>query len=161
MKKFLSVFLTTWFVWIMLAGFDVIEIIAGGLASLVLAYVLVNVLDFDFGLSIIPKGLKFIFVYLPVFILELVKANVDIAARVLNPSLPLNPGFVRVPTKIKGDFGKLTLANSITLTPGTLSIDVSEDSVYIHWVDVKGKSNDDYQKNVSGSFEKILGGIFK
>jgi len=53
------------------------------------------------------------------------------------------------------------LANSITLTPGTLSIDIVDDYIYVHTVDVKGKNEDENQKEISKSFENILGGIFK
>jgi multicomponent Na+:H+ antiporter subunit E len=73
----------------------------------------------------------------------------------------LNPGIVKVKTNITDEVGKLTLANSITLTPGTLSIDVEDDSIYVHSIDVKGSTEDEKSKNISGTFEKILGGIFK
>jgi multicomponent Na+:H+ antiporter subunit E len=105
--------------------------------------------------------LKFVFIYLPVFIWKLILANFDVARRVLSPKIPLNPGIVRIKTDLKGDFGKLTLANSITLTPGTLSIDIDEDYLYVHTVDVIGKNEAENKKAISESFEKILGGIFK
>jgi len=95
-----------------------------------------------------------------VFIWKLILANLDVARRVLSPKIPLNPGIVKVKTDLKGDLGKLTLANSITLTPGTLSIDVVDDYIYVHTVDVKGKSEIENKANISGPFEKILGGIF-
>lgn len=88
-------------------------------------------------------------------------ANLDVARRVLSIKIPLNPGIVKVKTDLKSDFGKLTLANSITLTPGTLSIDVEDDYIYIHTIDVKGKTESENQANISGPFEKILGGIFE
>jgi len=107
------------------------------------------------------KLVKFVFIYIPVFIWKLLLANLDIARRVLSPKIPLNPGIVKIKTGLPGDFGKLTLANSITLTPGTLSIDVEDDYIYVHTVDVKGKSETENQAIISGTFEKILGGIFK
>ena len=99
-------------------------------------------------------------VYIPVLIVALIKANLDVAKRVLNPALPLNPGFVKIPTELNSDLGKLTLANSITLTPGTLSIDADDHSIYIHWIDVQGDSAEAYQANVSSGFEKTLRRVF-
>ncbi|KLO21976.1 cation:proton antiporter [Marinitoga sp. 1197] len=161
MKKYISTFLTLWIIWIALTGFSLPEILTGLLVSLVLSGIIANTVDYSFDFSIVPKLFVFVFIYVPVFIMEMIKANFDVAARVLNPSLPLNPGFVKIPTKLKGNVGKLTLANSITLTPGTLSIDADKDYIYIHWIDVKGESPEEYQKYVSGKFEKILGGIYK
>ncbi|KAF2956317.1 Na+/H+ antiporter subunit E [Marinitoga sp. 38H-ov] len=161
MKKFISTFLTLWVIWIALTGFSTPELLTGLLVSLILSFVISKVVDYAFDFTIIPKLFVFVFVYVPVFIVEMVKANIDVAARVLNPKLPLNPGFVKIPTKLKGNVGKLTLANSITLTPGTISIDADEENIYIHWIDVKSDSPEENQKYVSGKFEKILGGIFK
>ena len=70
--------------------------------------------------------------------------------------MPIAPGFVKVPVKIKSDAGKLLLANSITLTPGTISVDADETNIYVHWIDVK-----EDRKKVSAAFEKILGRLFK
>jgi multicomponent Na+:H+ antiporter subunit E len=100
-------------------------------------------------------------VYLFVFIWQLLLANIDVARRVLSPTIPLNPGIVKVKTKLKGDFGKLTLANSITLTPGTLSIDIIDDELFVHTVFVKGETEEAKQQNIIEPFEKILGGIFE
>jgi len=88
-------------------------------------------------------------------------SNLDVARRVLTPKIPLNPGFVKIPVDLKGDVGKLTLANSVTLTPGTLSIDADDENLYIHWIDIKGENEKDYKKYVTGTFEKILGRIYK
>jgi multicomponent Na+:H+ antiporter subunit E len=107
------------------------------------------------------KLVKFIFIYIPVFIWKLILANLDVARRVLSPKIPLKPGIVKVPTGLKGELAKLTLANSITLTPGTLSIDIIDEHIYVHTVEVKGKTEAENQKEISGAFERILGGIFK
>ena len=62
---------------------------------------------------------------------------------------------------LKGDFAKLMLANSITLTPGTLSVDIKDQNLYVHTVDVKGKTAEENREIISGLFERILGVIFK
>ncbi len=158
MKKWISTFIVLWLVWVLIAGFELTEIILGGIAALILSFIISKHVNYSFGLSIVLRLLKFVFVYIPVFIYKLIIANFDMAYRVLSPRLPINPKVVKVPTDLKDDFSKLVLANSITLTPGTLSLDVEDDGVLVHWVNVKGETSEDYKKEISQSFEKILGG---
>ncbi len=104
----------------------------------------------------------FIAHYLPVFLLEVVKANIDVAYRVLHPDLPINPGIVKVKTILKSDTALTFLANSITLTPGTMSVDIDRDNgvLYIHWINVKAKDIESATKIIVQRFEKILKKIF-
>ncbi|NEV63693.1 Na+/H+ antiporter subunit E [Thiorhodococcus minor] len=75
--------------------------------------------------------------YLPVFLKNLVLANIDVARRVLSPSLPINPGIVRVKTGLTAPYQRLILANSITLTPGTVTLEMEGEDMYVHWIDVQ------------------------
>lgn len=159
MKKVLSTFLVLYLLWIALAGISLEELLVGAVVSLVIAYLIRNTSAYDFGFTIIVSTIKFIFMYLPLFIWKLILANISLAKIVLDPKLPINPGFVKISTGLKGDTGKLILANSITLTPGTLTVDVEEDELLIHWVDVEGKDKNDYFKHIASGFEKTLGGI--
>jgi len=99
-------------------------------------------------------------VYILVFIRELLKANFDVARRVITPSLPINPGIIKFKSNLKSDYAKMVLANSITLTPGTLSIDIIDDTFYVHWIDVKSTNPEQAYKDVAETFEKILLKIF-
>jgi multicomponent Na+:H+ antiporter subunit E len=83
------------------------------------------------------KRIIMFFLYLLILLKEMVLANLDVAYRVLHPKMPIRPGIVEVKPEIDSDMGKLVLANSITLTPGTLSMDYIDDSLYIHWISVK------------------------
>ena len=58
------------------------------------------------------------------------------AYRVLNPYLPIKPGIVRIKTSLTSEFAKTILANSITLTPGTLTVEVDGEDFYVHWINV-------------------------
>lgn len=156
MKKILSLFLVMLSIWLVLTGFNIQELIVGIIVSITLSVIIGQYLNYQFGLSIIPKLLLFILLYIPALIIELIKANIDVAKRVLNPNLPITPGIIKVHTEIKNDLGKLILANSITLTPGTISLDVDEENVYIHWLDTQGDVN-----SISSKFEKILRRLFK
>jgi len=74
--------------------------------------------------------------FLGTFLLALIKANFDMARRVLSPRLPIRPALVEVKTELRSPLGRLLLANSITLTPGTLSVDLLDDRIVVHWIDV-------------------------
>ncbi len=107
-----------------------------------------------------PTRLFNLIKYIFVFLIELVKANFDVARRVISPSLPINPGIVKIKTQLKTDYAKMVLANSITLTPGTLSVDIVDDYLYIHWIDVKSTDPEQAFKYIAETFEKILIKIF-
>jgi len=101
--------------------------------------------------------------YVPMFLWECLKANIDVALRVLNPKLPINPGIVKVKTTLKSDTGLTFLANSITLTPGTFCVDIDAEKgiLYIHWIDVKTQDIDKATELIVSNFEKILNKIFE
>ncbi len=73
------------------------------------------------------KWVMMLFYVICVFLIELIKANLDVAFRALNPALPVNPGIVKVPVDLKSEYGQSMLANSITLTPGTITMDIAEE----------------------------------
>jgi len=101
-----------------------------------------------------------VLLYLPVFIWEMTKANFDVAYRVIWPTLPIEPGIVKVKTKIQSEMGKTFLANSITLTPGTLTVDLKDDTLYIHWIKVRSRDIEKATKAIIGRFEPLLIKIF-
>jgi multicomponent Na+:H+ antiporter subunit E len=80
------------------------------------------------ALRLVPRSL----LYVPWLLWEVVKANVDVARRILNPKLPINPRVIRVKTGQKQDLGRVIYANSITLTPGTVSIDTEGHTITVH-----------------------------
>ena len=103
-----------------------------------------------------PKAFLYTFLYIGVFLAELVKSNLDIALRVLSPKLPINPGIVKAETVLHSQMGRLILANSITLTPGTLTIDIVGNALYIHCVNIEGDDMEQYAQNIVRKFEKYL-----
>lgn len=73
-----------------------------------------------------------LWVYIPWLIWEIVKANLDVTKRILNPRLPIRPCMVRVKALQKTDLGRVIYANSITLTPGTVSVSVVGNDILVH-----------------------------
>ncbi|GFR34690.1 Na+/H+ antiporter subunit E [Thermobrachium celere] len=104
------------------------------------------------------KSLYHLIKYFIVFLIELVKANLNMARIVITPSLPISPKIYEVKTELKSNIAKALLANSITLTPGTISVDLDEDTIYIHVVE--GAKVDDVE-GLKGPFEKILKEAFE
>ncbi len=98
-------------------------------------------------------------VYLVVFLKNLVLSNWDVARRVIDPKLPINPGIVAIKTNLKEDYKKLMLANSITLTPGTITLDVQDDTLFIHWIDVKTADIEKASEEIAGDFERTIGAL--
>lgn len=119
--------------------------------------------------STVFSGLRFslttpfsLIAYLVVFLKALIVANLDMARRVLSPSLPIAPGMVSVKTSLQSDLGKLILANSITLTPGTLSVDVTGDQILVHWIDCPVDiDTESATRAIAADFEKHLKGFLK
>ncbi|MDI3501910.1 MAG: multicomponent Na+:H+ antiporter subunit [Archaeoglobi archaeon] len=99
----------------------------------------------------ITRVLLFI-AYLFVWFKELVKANLWVASKIF--SMNLRPGIVRIKPELKTDVARTMMANSITLTPGTFTVHIDEDSgeFYIHWIDVKREEPS--SEDVANGFEK-------
>ena len=80
------------------------------------------------------RAIPAILLYVGLFVKELLTANLDVAYRVLAPSMPISPQVIEIPLRVETDLAITTLANSITLTPGTLSMDYDDErnSLYVH-----------------------------
>jgi len=143
--------------WVFLNGSIALSTLAVGVivaAAIVLFFP--GTLSFLSGHRLTADALIATVLYVGYFLKELVKANLQLARIVLSPSLPINPAIVRVRTKLTNPVGRLLLANSITLTPGTLSVEIKGDSLYIHWVDAKTTDTEAATQEIVAGFEKYL-----
>ena len=164
MKSKIALFIIGFLVWTLLTWpLEIQHLIVGLIVAGFIAFItgdLFSKRPHHFGH--ITRYLLFLY-YIPIFLWECLKANIDVALRVLNPSLPINPGIVKVKTTLKSDTGLTFLANSITLTPGTLCVDIDTEKgiLYIHWIDVKTEDIDKATELIVSNFEKILKKIFE
>lgn len=76
--------------------------------------------------------IKIFFKFIIYLLIDIFKANIEVSLIVLNPNLPVSPKFIKVPNNFKNDINKVIYANSVTLTPGTLTVDIDEDYFTIH-----------------------------
>lgn len=97
------------------------------------------------------------------FLWEMVKANVHVAYIVIHPKVPIKPGIVKIKTNLSKEAALTVLSNSITLTPGTLTVDVNPEQkeLYIHWIDVLSTDIDQATENIGAKFEKLLTEVFE
>ena len=99
------------------------------------------------------KWVMFLIYTVGPFFFAMAKANIDVAYRVITRRI--RPGIVRIPSGCKTDLGRTVLANSITLTPGTLTVDIDDHKgdLFVHWINVKEtRSREEKVRNVCGSF---------
>ncbi|MGA1821049.1 MAG: Na+/H+ antiporter subunit E [Thermoplasmatota archaeon] len=101
----------------------------------------------------IPVKIGIFLVYLVPWFAALTMANLDVAYRVITGRI--RPGIVKISPNLKTNLGRTILANSITLTPGTLTVDVDErkGDLYVHWINVKDtKTDEEKMRGVCGGF---------
>jgi len=155
--KFVYTFIIIFLIWYAFTtSLQPAELITGVVVSLMIAYITVKNFNCCNPILMSPSHIIYFIKYFFVFLGALIKANFDVARRVISPNLPINPGIVSFKTKLNNDFAKMVLANSITLTPGTLTIDVIDNIFYIHWIDVTTQDSEEIYNEIAAPFEKVL-----
>jgi multicomponent Na+:H+ antiporter subunit E len=161
-------FIALFVFWLVLSGTYHLEYIIMGLFS----SALVTFFTHDFllhrsrrgreieitSLKIITSGIRII-VYLPWLIWAIIKANIDVAILILKPGMPIDPVLMQFKTDYKWNITKVTLANSITLTPGTITVDLTDNKYLVHAI-TPGSASDletaTMQNRVGRIFEEKL-----
>jgi len=118
--------------WLLLSGHWSAMLLGLGLVSViavVLLCVRLNILDSE-GLPL--KQVPGLVGYLPWLIGQIVSASLDVTRRILNPHLPISPTILHVDATQHSAVGRVSYANSITLTPGTISLDVADHQIEVH-----------------------------
>jgi len=135
-KRFILLFI----VWIGLANsFDIQELIVGALVSFVIVYFFTKSSAKDTSLfADILKYLKFA----PLFLKNLILSNIEIAKIVLSPKIKINQSIVKLEFDEVSDTDKLLISNAVTLTPGTITLDVTPTHIYIHLLTTKSEDKE-------------------
>jgi len=136
LKRALSLFLLLFAFWLLLSGHYDFWLIGLGFISSASAVFLarrMGIVDAEgLPLDLVPGLLR----YAPWLFGTVIQANFDVARRILHPRLPITPTVIRVPAKQRTAPGRVSYANSITLTPGTISLEVSDDEIEVHALSV-------------------------
>jgi multicomponent Na+:H+ antiporter subunit E len=119
--------------WTLLSGkFDVFHLSLGILCSVIVAYLFHDLLFVNVRVGDIrTMALRFI-LYIPWLISQIIQSNIHVASLVLRPKMPIDPQIITFSTKLETDISSVTLANSITLTPGTITMDIRDGVFYVH-----------------------------
>jgi multicomponent Na+:H+ antiporter subunit E len=110
------------------------------------------------------QPMRYLWALAYVFVLAayIVKANVEVAYRVVHPAMPIRPGIVKVKTHLQRPWSRTALSNSITLTPGTLTVDIRDDGVMmVHWIYVRSLDEQEAARQILGRFEWFIERIFE
>ncbi|WP_297499987.1 Na+/H+ antiporter subunit E [Thermococcus sp.] len=93
------------------------------------------------------------------FLVAEVKAHLDVIGRIITGNF--EPGIVKVPLKVKSEYARTLVANSITNTPGTVVVDVDENYLYVNWINVTTENPEEAKKEICEGFEKFAERIFE
>lgn len=141
------------FVWMFLySSWDLPTFIIGYLVGIILLFVLRRFFDEPLYFN---KLYRF-FILSLILLRELILSNIDVVKHVFRPKLSIRPGIFALETDLSSDWEVTLLANLITLTPGTVTVDVSPDqrTLYIHTIDVDDV--DEAVSSIKDSFEKAI-----
>jgi multicomponent Na+:H+ antiporter subunit E len=133
------------------------DLVAGVVVALVAALVMGRSRGTSSGVRFHLSRVGWAIAYVFAFVWAVLQANFDVAYRVLHPALPIKPGIVRIRTTLKTIRARVVLANSITLTPGTLSVDIADDgTLFVHWICVASEDAEEAKRRIFGRLESIL-----
>ncbi|MBN2625455.1 MAG: Na+/H+ antiporter subunit E [Spirochaetales bacterium] len=140
--------------WILLtASLNGQELVLGAVLALLASWVSLKIAPQDPGERLSFRNWL---LYVPTLFIEIVLANISIARLVLSPKININPGIVKIPTKLKSDRKKWFLAQAITLTPGTVTLDILDDYLLVHWIDIEGSDSEEQGRIIKEKFEKAM-----
>ncbi len=151
--------------WVVISGsLSLGNLLAGAAVTAIIAAFMRDLLTEDIRRRghIVEKLLYFAFIYLPQYLVimafRLLESNLKVAKNVI--FMDINPGIVKIKTDLHSDTGITILANSITLTPGTLTLDVNkklgETYLYVHWIDVETLNREKAGEKIKGDIEEWL-----
>jgi multicomponent Na+:H+ antiporter subunit E len=141
---------------------DLQVVVAGLIASILVSLLFHEILPKEHHVFISPIRAFWLLAYIPVFFYYVIRANFDVVYRALHPAMPIRPGIVKIKTNLKTDSAITALANSITLTPGTLTVDLTDDGyLYVHWINVKAEDVEQATQLIAQRFEWFLKKIFE
>jgi len=110
--------------WIVLSGyFDGFHLVAGGICTLIVTAMSYRLLFSGRRSPFFETSWRLIW-YVPWELWQIVLSNIDVIRRVLHPRMPIAPCLIEIETSLRSEFALVTLGNSITLTPGTITVSV-------------------------------------
>lgn len=155
--RYLAIFILSMIFWLLITfRFTIPNITAGAVASAITEAIFGRYYFHNVYKFLQPRRWYWFTVYLVTFIWACIMANFDVAYRVLHPAMPIRPGIVKITTTLRSEFARTLLANSITMTPGTITVDIIGDEIFVHWIYIRSDDPARYTKMVTGRFEEYI-----
>jgi len=155
--RYLYTFLIMMGFWILLSGkFDLFHLTLGVISSALVSFLSTDLFMYEKGKNRLSTGLRFI-LYLPWLLYQIVLSTMHVTFLALHPKMKdqIDPTIVTFKTKLKSNLAKVALANSITLTPGTITIRVEDQVFYVHAISRKAAAG------LPGEMEDRLAKVFE
>ena len=122
--------------WVLLSGrFDFFHIALGVICSLLVSFLSHDLLFANIRIGDMRIMIRRFFSAGPWFLGQIFSANLHVAYLSLSPRMPIDPQVISFKTKLESDISYVALANSITLTPGTITMDIKDNEFFIHAID--------------------------
>ena len=138
------------------------DLATGVAASLLVTWIMGGSSSEGFARWLQPHRYVWAFAYAFVLAAYVIKANIEVAYRVLHPAMPIRPGIVKIKTHLQRATARTALCNSITLTPGTLTVDIDNDgTMLVHWIYVRSLDENEAARQIIGRFEWFIERIFE
>jgi multicomponent Na+:H+ antiporter subunit E len=119
--------------WVLLSGqFDAFHLTLGAICSSLVAYLYHDLLFANVRVGDMRIVIGRFIAYIPWLLYQILMSNIHVASLVLRPKMPIDPKIVTFKTKLETDVSCVTLANSITLTPGTITMEIRDGVYYVH-----------------------------
>ena len=141
MKHAFNLTLFLFALWLLLSGhYTPLMLLLGGLSTLLVVFLALraDLIDRETHPVLLKPSILLYWLWLA---WEIIKSNLDVARRILTPGLPISPNVFTVRTTQQSDLGQVTYANSITLVPGTVAMDVDEDVITVHALTQEAAAN--------------------
>ena len=138
LENFIATFFMLFIFWVLLSGkFDLFHLAIGFICSIVVAQLTHDLLFANVRVGEIWVIVWRFIAYIPWLTYQIIQANIYVAYLALSPKMPIDPQILRFRTKLESDISWVTLANSITLTPGTITMDIKNGEFFVHALDRK------------------------
>jgi multicomponent Na+:H+ antiporter subunit E len=160
--KVVATALLAFAVWLVVtSAFDAGSLGAGAVVASAVAWAFRRVEMDEVRILLLPHRLFWAFVYVPFLLVYIVRSNLDVAYRIIQPRMPIRPGITRVRTRLTSIPARVLLANSVTLTPGTMSVDLVGNVLYVHRIYVPETDPDGTTEREIARFESLIRRIFE
>jgi len=155
--RYIDTFLIMFGFWILLSGkFDLFHLTLGVISSALVSFLSADLLMFKEGKNRLSTGVRFL-MYLPWLLYQIVLSTMHVTFLALHPRMKdqIDPTIVTFKTKLKTNIAKVALANSITLTPGTITVRIDGQVFYVHAISRKAAAG------LPGEMEDRLAKVFE